>query len=129
VIGARDVDATERQNILDSGLTVFTMRDIDEKGMKSVVEQAIKIVSARTAGFHVSMDLDFFDPFYAPGVGTPVKGGGTYREGHLAMELIAESGKMVSLDLVEVNPILDKRNKTAALAVELAVSALGKNII
>jgi arginase len=105
------------------------MRDIDEQGMRKVMEQAIAIASRRTAGFHVSLDMDVVDPAEAPGVGTPCPGGATYREAHLALEMIADSGKMRSLEIVEVNPILDTANRTASLAAELAMSAFGKRII
>jgi arginase len=104
------------------------MHDIDRRGMAAVMEEAILHVSASTGGFHLSFDLDVLDPHEAPGVGTPVLGGITYREAHLAMELVAASGRLISLDLVEVNPILDTRNMTALLAVEFALSALGKTI-
>ncbi|MCX7752132.1 MAG: arginase [Blastocatellia bacterium] len=129
LIGVRDVDLLERENIRRSGIAVFTMRELDELGMRAVMERAIEIASRGTVGFHVSLDMDFFDPFYAPGVGTPVPGGATYREGHLAMELIADSQKLLSLEIVEVNPVLDVRNHTAEFAVELALSAFGKRIL
>ncbi|MCS6815935.1 MAG: arginase [Blastocatellia bacterium] len=129
LIGVRDVDPLERENIRRSGIAVFTMRELDELGMRAVMERAIEIASRGTVGFHVSLDMDFFDPFYAPGVGTPVPGGATYREGHLAMELIADSQKLLSLEIVEVNPVLDVRNHTAEFAVELALSAFGKRIL
>jgi arginase len=129
LIGVRDVDALERENVRRSGVTVFTMRELDELGMRGVMERALEIASRGTAGFHVSLDMDFFDPFYAPGVGTPVPGGATYREGHLAMEMIADSQKLLSLEIVEVNPVLDVRNHTAEFAVELALSAFGKRIL
>lgn len=129
LIGVRDVDPLERENVRQSGITVFTMRELDELGMHAVMERAIEIASRGTAGFHVSLDMDFFDPSYAPGVGTPVPGGATYREGHLAMELIADSQRLLSLEIVEVNPVLDVRNHTAEFAVELALSAFGKRIL
>ena len=104
------------------------MREIDELGMRKVMEQALAIVSAGTAGFHLSLDMDWIDPEDAPGVGTPVRGGATYREAHLAMEIAADNGHMLGMEIVEVNPILDERNQTAELAVELACSAFGKKI-
>jgi arginase len=128
MVGIRDLDAREREALRTSGIQVFTMHDIDRRGLASVMEEAIMRVSVNTAGFHVSLDMDALDPAEAPGVGTPVLGGISYREAHLAMELVAQSGKLVGMDLVEVNPILDERNATAALAVEFALSALGKRI-
>jgi len=100
-----------------------------ERGMTAVMKDAIGIVSASTAGFHLSLDMDYVDPHEAPGVGTPVRGGGTYREAHLAMELICDSGKMLSMEVVEVNPVIDEVNRTADLGVELIMSALGKRIL
>jgi arginase len=129
LVGVRCVDPKEKENIQRAGLHVFSMRDIDEQGMRKVMEQAIAIASRRTAGFHVSLDMDVVDPAEAPGVGTPCPGGATYREAHLALEMIADSGKMRSLEIVEVNPILDTANRTASLAAELAMSAFGKRII
>jgi arginase len=106
------------------------MRDIDERGMSAVVDEAITIASRRIPpAFHVTMDMDFVDPAYAPGVGTPVPGGPTYRESHLAMEKIADSGRMLTFELTEVNPVLDISNRTAELGVELILSALGKKIM
>jgi arginase len=105
------------------------MRDIDERGLRAVMEDAIGIASAGTAGFHVSLDMDSVDPQEAPGVGTPVRGGITYREAHLAMEIVCDSGLMTSLDVVEVNPVIDEANRTAVLAVELVMSGLGKRIL
>ncbi|WP_448545427.1 arginase [Roseiflexus sp.] len=128
LVGVRNLDDGERELLRTSGVRVFTMHDIDRRGMAAVMEEAILHVSAGTIGFHLSFDLDVLDPHEAPGVGTPVLGGITYREAHLAMELIAASGRLISLDLVEVNPILDTRNMTALLAVEFALSALGKTI-
>jgi arginase len=115
--------------LASSAVRVFTMRDIDERGMRSVTEEAIRIASQQTTGFSVSWDMDILDPAFAPGVGTPVKGGVSYREAHLAMEMIADTGKLVSLELVEVNPVLDHMNNTASLGVELIQSALGKKIL
>jgi arginase len=105
------------------------MRDLDERGLRAIVEEAIAIAGAGAAGFHVSLDMDAIDPREAPGVGTPVRGGMTYREAHLAMELICDSGRMRSMEVVEVNPVIDDGNRTAALAVELVMSALGKAIL
>ncbi len=129
LVGIRDVDNHERENIKKSGVHVFTMRDIDERGMRTVMEEALRLAGRGTVGYHVSLDLDWIDPEDAPGVGTPVWGGATYREGHLAMEIIADHGRMLSFEMVEVNPVLDERNQTAELAVELALSAFGKKIL
>ncbi len=129
LIGARDLDPLEKEMIRQSNIHVFTMREIDEIGMRGVMEKAIAIASEGTEGFHVSLDLDLLDPSEAPGVGTPAWGGITYRESHLAMEIIADSEKMLAFDIVEVNPILDERNSTAQLAVELCASVFGKKIL
>jgi arginase len=129
LIGLRDVDTTERAPIFESGVSVFTMRDIDERGLRSVMHEAIGIAGSGTAGFHLSVDMDVLDPNEAPGVGTPVRGGMTYREAHLAMETVCDSNRMVSMELVEVNPVLDVANRTASLAVELILSAMGKKIL
>ena len=129
VVGLRDVDAAERSIIRESGIGAFTMRDVDERGMRAVMEEAIRRASAGTAGIHVSFDLDGMDPDYAPGVGTPSPGGLSYREAHLAMEMLADTGRVVSAELVEVNPILDKRNGTARMGVGLLASLLGKKIL
>jgi arginase len=129
LVGLRDVDILERPHVRGSGVRAFTMRDIDERGLRAVMEQALGIVTDGTAGFHASLDMDFVDPQYAPGVGTPVRGGATYREAHLAMEMICDSGHMASMDVVEVNPVIDEVNRTADLAVELVMSALGKKIL
>jgi arginase len=129
LVGIRDVDKLERLALRDAGLHVYTMHDIDRRGLPAVMEEAIGHVSAETEGFHVSFDMDSLDPSEAPGVGTPVLGGISYREAHLAMELVAESGRLLGLDLVEVNPILDEHNVTAELAVQFALSALGKRIV
>jgi arginase len=129
LIGIRDVDQTERDNLRSAGVRVFTMRDIDERGLRAVMEEALRIASNGTVGYHVSLDMDWIDPEVAPGVGTPVRGGATYREAHLAMEILADHGHLLSLEIVEVNPVLDERNRTAELAVELACSAFGKKIL
>ena len=129
IVGARDIDIPERKLLKGSGVRVFTMTDIDRYGMDRITRDAIKLASEGTAGIHVSFDLDGVDPKDAPGVGTPVPGGMTWREAHLAMELVADSGKLLSLDLVEVNPILDEHNRTADLAAQLALSATGKRIL
>lgn len=128
ILGVRDLDASERQLIRQAGVRVFTMRDLDEIGMKACIEQAIAAASNGTAGFHVSFDADAIDPVLAPGVGTPVRGGLSYREAHLAMEMMADSNRVLSCEFVEVNPILDQENKTAILGVELISSLLGKKI-
>lgn len=128
LVGVRSLDGEERRLLHESGIRVFSMHDIDRRGMAAVMEEAILHVTTTTAGFHLSFDLDVLDPREAPGVGTPVLGGLTYREAHLAMEIVAASRHLVGLDLVEVNPILDVQNATAALAVEFALSALGQTI-
>jgi arginase len=129
LVGIRDVDNVERENIRKAGVHAFTMRDIDERGMRVVMEEALRLAGRNTVGYHVSLDMDWIDPEDAPGVGTPVWGGATYREGHLAMEIIADHGRLLSFEIVEVNPVLDERNQTAELAVELALSAFGKKIL
>jgi arginase len=129
LVGIRDVDHLERGTIKDSGVRVFTMRDIDERGMRHVIDDALAIANSGTAGFHLSLDMDFLDPEFAPGVGTPVRGGGTYREAHLAMEIVCDYGRMLSMEVVEVNPVIDEVNRTADLAVELILSAMGKKIL
>jgi arginase len=123
------LDARERQVVRGSGVSVFTMREIDELGMRIVMERAITLASRGSAGFVVSFDMDVVDPDEAPGVGTPVRGGITFREAHLAMEMIADSGKMLAFELVEINPIIDVMNKTAILGVGFTASALGKKIL
>ncbi len=129
LIGIRDVDALERQMVRDSGVTCFTMREIDERGMRSIMAEALQAATRGVSGFHLSVDLDCVDPAYAPGVGTPVPGGMTYRETHLAMEMAADHGGMLSMEVVEVNPVIDQVNRTANLAVELILSAMGKKIL
>ena len=129
LLGARDVDPTEAEIMRNSGVRIYTMREIDERGMSACMDEAIAIASRNTVGFHVTMDMDFVDPDYAPGVGTPVPGGPTYRESHLAMEKVADSGQMLSFELTEVNPVLDTANRTAELGVQLILSAFGKKIM
>ena len=129
LVGIRDIDQTERDNIHKAGIEYFTMRDIDERGMRTVIEEALRIAGRDTAGYHVSLDMDWVDPEDAPGVGTPVRGGATYREAHLAMEIIADHGRMTSFEIVEVNPVIDEHNRTAELAVELSLSVFGKKIL
>ncbi len=127
-IGIRDLDALERDRLLRSGMHVFTMRHVDELGMAVVARQALDRLR-HLPRIHVSLDMDSLDPAEAPGVGTPVPGGLTYREAHLLMEILGDSGRVESLDIVEINPILDEMNKTAELAVELAASLLGQRIL
>jgi arginase len=129
LVGIRSVDDQERAIVQRSGVHAFTMRDIDERGMRAIIKQAIEIASAGTAGIHVSLDMDAVDPREAPGVGTPVRGGITYREAHLAMETLGDTGRITSMEVVEVNPVIDEANRTAILAVELVMSAMGKRIL
>src|SRR5260370_11355528 len=129
LVGVRDIDAVEKANVRRAGIEVFTMRDIDERGMRTVMEEALRAAGRGTAGYHVSLDMDWIDPEDAPVVGTPVPGGATYREAHLAMEIIADHGRLVSFHLLEPHPQLSQHNRTADLAVELALSALGKKIL
>lgn len=129
IVGVRDLDAKERQLVKESGVHVLTMRDIDERGMREVMSGALRFASDETDGIAVSLDLDMVDPSDAPGVGTPVRGGVTYREAHLAMEMIADSEATVSIEVVEINPVIDLHNKTAILGVELLLSGLGKKIL
>jgi len=129
IVGARDLDPPEQEILRNERIHVFTMTDIDQRGMSEIMREAVDIASQASHGVHLSLDMDSLDPRDAPGVGTPVRGGLTYREAHLAMEMVAASGRLVSMDAVEVNPILDRENATAHLAVELILSALGKKII
>ncbi|MFB3918313.1 MAG: arginase [Terriglobales bacterium] len=129
LVGVRDIDVVERENVRRAGIEVYTMRDIDERGMRTVMEEALRLAGRGTAGYHVSLDMDWVDPEDAPGVGTPVRGGATYREAHLAMEIIADHGRMLSFEIVEVNPVIDEHNRTADLACQLAASAFGKKIL
>ncbi len=128
VVGARDLDEGERELLRSAGVNVLAMEQIDRIGMYAAMERAVALASQGTEGIYLSLDLDALDPVYAPGVGTPVAGGLTYREAHLACELVAESGTLKAMDVVEVNPILDEHNRTAQLAVELVLSALGKRV-
>jgi arginase len=129
LVGIRNLDAREKIAVRDSGVHVFTMKDIDRQGIASIVEQAVNLAGNGTAGVHVSFDIDACDPLIAPGVGTPVKGGLNYREAHMVMEIVADSGLLTSMDLVEVNPTLDVRNTTAQLGTELVLSGLGMKIL
>jgi arginase len=129
IVGARDLDTGEKELLRTHSIHIFTMSDIDQLGISEVMRQALTIAVQNNDGIHLSLDMDGLDPREAPGVGTPVRGGLSYREAHLAMELIADSGKLLSMDVVEVNPILDRENATALLAVELVLSALGKKIL
>ncbi len=129
LIGIRNLDDREKEILRESGVAVYTMKDIDRAGIVPIVEAALTVAANGTAGVHVSFDLDACDPSIAPGVGTPVKGGLNYREAHVLMELVADSRLLRSLDMVEVNPILDVRNSTAELGMELVLSALGKKIL
>jgi arginase len=129
LIGVRNLDDQEKQAIRGAKVNVFTMKDIDRHGIAVVMKRALTLASKDTRGIHVSFDLDVCDPAIAPGVGTPVKGGLDYREAHMVMEMVADSGRMVALDLVEINPILDTAKQTAILGTELALSAMGMRII
>lgn len=129
LVGIRELDSKERRLVKESGVHVFTMREIDERGMREVMSEALRFAADDTAGIAISLDMDFVDPSDAPGVGTPVRGGVTYREAHLAFEMIADSRLMVSLELVEINPVIDLHNTTATLGVELVLSGLGKKIL
>lgn len=129
LVGARSLDQREQGLIRDSGITVYTMEDIDRRGIFDVMLEAVETATHYTDGLHLSLDMDALDPQVAPGVGTPVRGGLTYREAHTAMEIIARSEKLISMEVVEVNPILDTGNTTAEVAVELVLSALGKRIL
>lgn len=129
LIGLRDVDDGERRAIRDFGVRAFTMTDIDRLGMERIIEEAIDVAGTEPGRVHISFDMDGIDPSEAPGVGTPARGGITYREAHLAMEAVAAAGIVGSLEITEINPILDEHNRTAQLAVELILSALGKTIL
>jgi arginase len=129
LIGARNLDERERRTVKESKVKVFTMRGIDEHGLRAVMQESLRVATQGTAGFVTSFDMDVVEPSEAPGVGTPVRGGITFREAHLAMEMIADSRKMLALELVEINPIIDVHNRTAMLGVGLVSSALGKKIL
>jgi len=129
LVGVRDLDAPEREHVKAWGLRALTMRDIDEHGVRTVMQRAIEVAGTGTAGIWLSFDLDCLSPDVAPGVGTAVPGGMTIREAHLAMEMLADTGRLIGMDVVEVNPVLDERNRTAELATELILSALGKRIL
>jgi arginase len=129
LVGVRNLDVREKAAVRHSQVHVFTMKDIDRRGLAAVAEEAVGLAGQGTAGIHVSFDMDVCDPSIAPGVGTPVRGGLNYREAHMMMELIADSGRLTSLDIVEVNPTLDVRNQTAQLGTELILSALGMKIL
>jgi len=129
LVGIRDLDSKERRIVKESGVHVFTMRDIDERGMREVMTEAIRFASDEADGISVSLDLDFVDPQDAPGVGTPVRGGVTYREAHLALEMLADSEEVASMEVVEINPVIDEHNKTANLGLELVLSGMGKKIL
>ncbi len=128
IVGARSLDEREKENLRGAGVRVFSMHEIDSDGINNVMQQAIHITTRGTDGIYLSIDMDGIDPLYAPGVGTAVQGGLTYREAHLICEMLAETGKVVGIDVVEVNPILDERNRTARLAVEMILSVLGKRV-
>jgi arginase len=128
-VGLRDLDEAEKHSIRTLGIRAFTMRDIDERGLRAVMDDAVTIATAGTGGVHLSCDADWIDPQEAPGVGTPVRGGATLREAHLAMEIIHDTGALLAMDLVEINPILDARNATAELAADLIASAFGRHIL
>lgn len=129
IVALRDADDAEREHIAKWKLRALTMRSIDERGIRSVMDEAIEVASNGTAGIWVSFDLDCLDPEAAPGVGTPVPGGMTYREAHLAMEKLADTGKVIGIDLVEVNPVMDEYNRTAGVGTDLLLSAVGKQIL
>jgi arginase len=129
LIGIRSVDRLERDVVRKSGVTVFTMRDVDEKGLRNCMERALEIATRGTGGFHLSYDVDGVDSFEAPGVGTPVRGGLTYREAHLIAEMAYDSRRLLAMDITEVNPVEDERNQTARLAAELVFSAFGRRIL
>lgn len=129
LLGIRDLDRDERSFVRETGIRYYTMKDIDQRGMYAVVREALADLTKRCAALHVSFDLDAVDPVYAPGVSTPVRGGLTYREAHLLLELVAEVGLLRSMDLVELNPMNDVGHQTTRLCIELALSALGKAIV
>ena len=129
MVGIREVDRDERELVKKSGVRVFTMKDIDKRSIDAVMDDALSIVTNGTDGFAATLDADFLDPYESPGVATPVRGGADYREAHLAMEMLADTKKMVSFEITEINPILDEHNKTAHFGMELILSAFGKQIL
>jgi arginase len=129
MVGIREVDPLEREMVKKSGVRVFTMKEIDKRGIGTVLDEALSVVTHGTDGFAATLDADFLDPYESPGVATPVRGGADYREAHLAMEMIADTKKMVSFEITEINPILDVQNKTAHFGMELILSAFGKQIL
>ncbi len=129
IVGARDLDTGEQELLRSAHIHVFTMTDIDKRGMSEIMREAVDLAGQGSHSIHLSLDMDSLDPREAPGVGTPVRGGATYREAHLAMEIIADHGRMLSFEIVEVNPVIDEHNRTADLAVELISSAFGKKIL
>jgi arginase len=129
LIGIRQLDGLERDRLKQSGIRYFTMREIDERGMPAVMKEAIEVASRGTAAMHLSFDIDSIDPQHAPGVSTPVTGGLSYRETHLALEMLADTGRLCSIEFTEMNPLTDVAHKTAQLTVELVQSALGKSIV
>ena len=129
LIGIRDIDEVERNNVLASGIHAYTMRDVDERGMRAIMQESIGFVTDGTAGFHVSFDLDGMDPRDVPGTGTPVKGGISWREANLLMEMVSDTRQMRSLEVTELNPILDVRNQSGEVAVDVILSAFGKRIL
>jgi arginase len=129
MIGIREVDREERELVNKSGVRVFTMKEIDKRGIGAVMDEALSIMTKGTDGFSVTLDADFLDPYDSPGVATPVRGGANYREAHLAMEMIADTKKLASFEITEINPILDIHNKTAHFGMELILSAFGKQIL
>ena len=129
LIGIRDIDAVEREIVKRSGIHAYTMRDVDERGMRAILQEAIGFVTDGTAGFHVSFDLDGMDPRDVPGTGTPVKGGISWREANLLMEMLSDTGRMTSLEVTELNPILDVKNQSGEVAVDVILSAFGKRIL
>ncbi|MEE9588873.1 MAG: arginase family protein, partial [Hyphomicrobiaceae bacterium] len=128
-VGIRSVDHIEKRAVVDSALTVYDMRAIDERGLRAIMAEALETVADRGAHLHLSFDVDFLDPAIAPGVGTTVTGGPNYRESQLCMEMIHDSGLLRSMDIVELNPALDNRNRTAELVVELVASLFGEQIL
>jgi arginase len=129
IVGLRNLDEREKDIVRESGVHAFTMKDIDRRGMAAVVDEALSFVTCKNSALHVSFDMDSVDPSVSPGVGTPVRGGLSYREAHLIMEMAADTQRLIALDMVEVNPILDHENSTAVLGCELILSALGKKIL